>query len=119
MIPVPVRLKNVVGGLATEGYVEVFDKNTKEWGYICDNSYDILDAHVICRMLNYSTAIEALSNSLNLYGPALSGSEFVLDSLDCTGMENSIYDCEKLTSDEAEVCDVSKVAGVRCALSKL
>ena len=78
MIPVPVRLKNVIGGLATEGYVEVFDKNTKEWGYICDNSYDILDAHVICRMLNYSTAIEALSNSLNLYGPALSGSEFVL-----------------------------------------
>ena len=120
MIPVPVRLKNVNGGLATEGYVEVFDKNTKEWGYICDNSYDILDAHVICRMLNYTTAIEALAKgtAADLYGIAPSGSIFTLNDLDCSGSELSIFDC-LLTPELTENCDASEIAGVKCTTSKL
>ena len=49
------------GSSATEGYVEALGSNG-QWGGICDNSFDIFDAHVVCTMLGFPTAIKALSN---------------------------------------------------------
>ena len=78
------------------------------------------DAHVICRMLNFSTAIVAFSNSAaaDLYGTASSGSDFALDKLNCKGSEKSVFHCpiaEELTDD----CEASQIAGVKCATSKI
>ena len=58
------------------------NESNGQWGLICDNSFGITDAHVVCKMLGYPTAILALANSANdeLYGSVPSGSDFVLDN---------------------------------------
>ena len=107
-----------IGSSESEGYVEALG-NDNQWGGICDNSFDVFDAHVICKMLGFSTAIEALTNSTadDLYGTAPSGSNFTLDNLDCSGSESSVFDCP-LTGEVSENCEATKIAGVRCATSK-
>ena len=46
----PVRLVN--SNSADQGRVEVFINN--EWGTICDDGFDWVEAGVICGMLGYS-----------------------------------------------------------------
>ena len=126
-ISVSVRLGGR-GSSAKEGYVEGFGKNG-QWGGICDDNFDINDAHVICRMLGYPFARAALASStaVNLYGTAPSGNKFVLDELGCTGNEASIFDCPLilfpgkliLNTEWNENCDADEIAGVQCATSKL
>ena len=101
----------------TEGYVEAFDENSGQWGNICDNSFSIIDAHVVCKMLGYHTAIEALTNSdaVNLFGTEPSGSDFTIDNLDCSEYDTSIFDCS-LANEHTSEC---AIAGVKCAKSKL
>ena len=106
------------GSSATEGYVEVFDTSNSQWGGICNNGYDMIDAHVICKMLGYPTAIEAVTNSADLYGTAPSGSNFTLTNLACTGYEPSIFQCP-LTGEQDGNCEASDIAGVKCSTSKL
>ena len=108
------------GNSSTEGYVEVFDVANGQWAGICDNGFDVLDAHVICTMLGFPTAMVALANGVaaDLYGTAPSGSNFVLDNLDCTGSEKSVFDCS-LTGELSDICEASQIAGVKCAASKL
>ena len=104
-----------IGSTESEGYVEALGTDG-QWAGICDNSFDIFDAHVICKMLGFSTAIEALTNSTadDLYGTAPSGSNFTLNNLDCSGSESSVFDCP-LTGEVSENCEATKIAGVRCA----
>ena len=118
ILSVPVRLGGTES-TESEGYIEVLGIDG-QWGGVCDNGFDIHDAHVICKMLGYPTAIEALANGAadDLYGTAPSGSFFVLDNLDCSGSEASIFDCKK-SGELAEICDASKIAGVKCDTSKL
>lgn len=40
-----------------EGNVELFYKG--QWKYICDDHWDIRDAKVVCRQLNFTKAIKA------------------------------------------------------------
>ena len=87
---------------------------------MCDNSFDILDAHVVCKMLGFNTSITAVANSgtNDLYGNAPSGSYFVLDNLDCSGSENSLFDCQ-LTGELSTPCEAPQIVGVKCSASKL
>ena len=110
---------NINGNPLTEGYVEALGPNG-QWGGICDNGFDVLDAHVLCKMLGFTTAIEALAKgtAADLYGIAPSGSNFTLNDLDCSGTEYNIFDC-LLTPELTENCDASEIAGVKCTTSKL
>ena len=104
-------------GLAS-GYVEALGTNG-EWGGVCDDQFDIYDAHVICRMLGFANATAALASSLadDYYGTAPSGDIFVLDDLQCTGIEDSIFDCTH-NGEWIENCNKNDIAGVQCARSK-
>ncbi|XP_048861979.1 macrophage receptor MARCO isoform X2 [Brienomyrus brachyistius] len=96
----PANIRIVGGG--SQGRVEVFYKG--EWGTICDDSFDITDGGVICRMLGYQRAVSVST------GPAGSG-RIWLDDLNCTGSESSIFDCRGTTTHN---CSHSEDAAVSC-----
>ena len=107
-----------IGSTATEGYVEVLASNG-EWGGVCGNKFDIFDAHVVCKMLGFPTAIEALTNGTadDLYGTSPSGDKLVLNDLGCTGNEVNVFDCSH-PGEWKNDCKATDIAGVHCATSK-
>ena len=109
-----------VGSSEIEGYVEAFNATSGQWGGICDNNFDFYEAHVVCKMLGFPTALQVFANSIadNLYGTSPSGSNFILDNLDCAGCESSIFDCPRI-NEFIETCVASKIAAVKCSTSKL
>ena len=91
-----------------------------QWGGICDDLFDINDAHVVCRMLGFPSATAALTLSTadDLYGTAPSGDNFVLDNLGCYGNETSVFDCPHPGEWNAD-CKANEIAGVQCSTSRL
>lgn len=82
----------LVGANSTvEGRVEVFHDG--EWGTVCDDSFDLNDAHVICRQLKLGKGVEARSRAK--YGQGTG--KIFLDDLQCTGAERNIKDCRMRT----------------------
>ncbi|PIK45167.1 scavenger receptor cysteine-rich protein type 12 precursor [Apostichopus japonicus] len=101
-----VRLVNGVGNY--EGRVEVFVNG--QWGTVCDDLWDISDAHVVCRMLGFSAAVEARRNAY--FG---TGDDPIwLDNVECIGNETSLSEC---SSNNLGVhnCQHSEDAGVECS----
>ena len=70
-----------------EGRVEIFFNNT--WGTISDSMWDKNDANIICRMLGYTGAAIALSNSHFGKGSG----PIWLTNVGCTGQEDNIGLC--------------------------
>ena len=103
----------LVGGQGDrEGRVEVFYNDT--WGTVCDNSWDINDANVVCRQLGYSSAVTAYSSAH--FGEG-SGTIW-LDNLQCTGSEATLFDCPH-SGVGIHNCGHSEDAGVSCKLHTL
>lgn len=75
------------GTSESEGRVEIFYKD--RWGTICDDDWDLNDANVICRMLNYSGALAAPIFSAYDVGSG----QIWLDDVNCVGNESSIEEC--------------------------
>lgn len=67
------------------GRVEVKFNNI--WGTICGNHWDIHEASVICRMLNYQRAIAGI----RYFGGG--SAKIWLRSVQCTGNEESLEMC--------------------------
>ena len=59
------------------------------WGTVCDDSWDIKDARVVCRQLGYSSALSAPQNARFGQGSG----KIWLDEVQCQGNENSIVNC--------------------------
>ena len=75
------------GARESEGRVEIF--NDGEWGTVCDDHWDINDADVVCRMLNYSRALRAPTKAFFGRG----NGKIWLGSLNCRGNETSLLQC--------------------------
>jgi len=101
---VEVRLMD--GKPAHDGRVEV-RTNNGQWSTICNTNWDLRDAYVVCRMLNYSKAVSAGTANVK-------GSGFIYPNwLYCEGYETSIEQCGQYSVS----CDHSRDAAVVCGNS--
>ncbi|PIK48341.1 hypothetical protein BSL78_14790 [Apostichopus japonicus] len=91
-------------GNATAGRVEIFLNG--EWGTVCDDLWDIIDADVVCRQLGYGRALGALSVAFFSEGTGL----IQIDDVECSGSESSLLDCVHTTDHN---CGHSEDAGVQ------
>ncbi|XP_065829757.1 uncharacterized protein [Oscarella lobularis] len=86
--PFPVRLV-AEGFSSVEGRLEVFYKD--EWGTVCDDEWDLQDAHVVCRQLGLGRATQALAGLVHDYGPG--EHSILLNKLRCNGSEQVLAQC--------------------------
>ena len=89
--PLAIGQLRLVGGVKTSttisGRLEVLING--EWGTVCDDGWDINDAHVACRELGYSYALSY--QCCAQYGRG-SGRVW-LDNVGCSGEEDSLLNC--------------------------
>ena len=95
----------LVGGNDTAGRLEIYLDG--EWGTVCDDYWDLVDADVACRQLGFLGAISAPR-----YAAFGEGSEPThLDDVECTGVETDLVSCAHT---RLEDCGHSEDAGVVC-----
>ena len=90
-----------------DGRVEVYHNGT--WGTVCDDSWDITDANVVCRQLGYERAIFALG--LAFFGEG--SGPIYYDDVACNGTETHLADCPHSGIGFGN-CNHSEDAGVLC-----
>ena len=105
-----VRVRIVNGGMfsVVQGRVEVYYSGV--WGTVCDNGWDIEDAHVVCRMLGFSRALQAVRSANFGKGTGL----VLLENVGCRGNEKTLVNCSHNGWGKNN-CDHYEDAGVVCS----
>ena len=88
LIDYVLRLAN--GSRKSEGRVEIFYNDA--WGTVCDLSWDLRDAIVVCRQLGYSSALTAKRKASFGSGRGKIRKRW-LSNVGCLGNESSIDMC--------------------------
>ncbi|XP_007943211.1 T-cell differentiation antigen CD6 [Orycteropus afer afer] len=95
------------GGGRCAGRVEMLERG--EWGSVCDDTWDLEDAHVVCRQLGCGWAVQALPG---LHFDPGQG-PIHRDQVNCSGSEAYLWDCPGLPGDR--YCGHKEDAGVVCS----
>ena len=96
----------VGGDSSKEGRVEVFLNGM--WGTVCDDSWSLDDALVVCRQLGYPSVLAAKGSAF--YG--VGNLSIVMDEVACSGNESRLQDCQ--FDAHTDNCSHSEDAGVHC-----
>ena len=99
--------KLVNGTQYKAGRLVVYYNNT--WGTVCDEGWDIRDAHVVCRMLGFHHALDAKSAAFFGEGAG----PVWLSNLQCSGNESDISECSH-SGWGLQNCDHNRDVGVVC-----
>jgi len=88
------RIRLINGSSPNIGRVEIYTNSTggvdnAQWGTICDNDWDILDARVVCHQLGYLDAVAAPTSAY--YGQGIG--PIWLDNVQCFGTEPDLIGC--------------------------
>uniref|UniRef100_A0A8C3YW73 T-cell differentiation antigen CD6 n=1 Tax=Catagonus wagneri TaxID=51154 RepID=A0A8C3YW73_9CETA len=100
-------LKLVGGGSPCEGRVEMLEHG--QWGSVCDDTWDLEDAHVVCRQLSCGWAVQALPGLHFAPGQG----RIHRDQVNCSGSETYLWDCLGLPGNG--YCGHKEDAGVVCS----
>jgi hypothetical protein len=95
----------LAGGEGANGRVEIFHEG--RWGTVCDDSWDLADAEVVCRQLGYRGAFEALQEFGGGADPIW------LDDVGCAGDEANLMSCPAQPWGQHN-CVHEEDAGVTC-----
>ncbi|KAB1272204.1 T-cell differentiation antigen CD6 [Camelus dromedarius] len=80
-----------------------------QWGSVCDDTWDLEDAHVVCRQLSCGWAVEALPGLHFAPGQG----PIHRDQVNCSGSEDYLWDCLGLPGNG--YCGHKEDAGVVCS----
>ncbi|XP_047283832.1 T-cell differentiation antigen CD6 isoform X8 [Homo sapiens] len=103
-------LRLVDGGGACAGRVEMLEHG--EWGSVCDDTWDLEDAHVVCRQLGCGWAVQALPGLHFTPGRG----PIHRDQVNCSGAEAYLWDCPGLPGQH--YCGHKEDAGAVCSASR-
>lgn len=89
-----VRIRLSDGPSSRAGHVEVFTNSTgglvnAQWGTICSDNWNILNARVVCHQLGYPDAVAAPLAAR--YGQG--AGPIWLDNVQCLGNESDLFAC--------------------------
>ena len=105
-IAVPIRLRGSNNN--RNGRVEIYDLDFG-WGTVCDDSWDIHDGDVVCRVLGFSGA--KLVKFEAYYGKG--SGRILLHDVNCKGDESHLLDCDH-SGMTKQNCSHEDDAGVEC-----
>ncbi|XP_033096444.1 scavenger receptor cysteine-rich type 1 protein M130-like [Anneissia japonica] len=103
------NVRLVGGSTPLQGRVEV--RHNGVWGTICDDSWDMDDANVVCRQLSFGQASGAYRAAF--YGSGVG--PILLDDVNCQGTERDVLSCKHHAEGVGvHDCEHSEDAGVQC-----
>ncbi|NXQ88385.1 C163A protein, partial [Nyctibius grandis] len=102
------KLRVIGGEDGCSGRVEIWHQGS--WGTVCDDSWDMADANVVCRQLGCGSAVSALSEAAFGEGTG----PIWLEKVHCKGTELSLWDCPTKPL-FGKNCDHKEDAAVDCS----